>query len=306
MRTINIFNKDIEIREYGCCNRNNSPQIIMPPRLNLFIQITQNCNANCKFCEYHTPSNYDFNIEKLDEIIKEIKSKINLGKFNFTGGEPTLNLELFDKVFKCMESNFTKERHPEITVNTNGIHLKELVKYEDFIDYIGLSHHHYIDEKNYEIFGTKSVASNKDILEFQSKINNKNILQVRCNLINGYIDNFDELKNFLDEMIKLNVRDCGFVTLMPLNDFCNTHQIDFQNLVKLNTLDVIKTNCWHRLDKETLSKKVCECGNYIYSNEKGKVCKFYSRYFCNASLNEGQLVYDGKNLRFGFGGEIIY
>ena len=38
----------------------------------------------------------------------------------------------------------------------------------------------------------------------------------------------------MDEAIKLNVHDCGFVTLAPNNQYCKDHQIDFQNLVNIN------------------------------------------------------------------------
>ena len=58
LEKVNLFNKDIPIRKYGCKHKEDDIKIINPPRLNLFIQLTQNCNANCNFCEYHKNCNY--------------------------------------------------------------------------------------------------------------------------------------------------------------------------------------------------------------------------------------------------------
>ena len=176
---------------------------------------------------------------------------------------------------------------------------------QNIITNISISHHHYDDQKNYEIFNTKNIASNNDILMFQEKNDKKSMTQIRCNLIKGYIDNYYELKRFLDEMIKLKCSDCGFVTLMPLNEYCKNHQINFIDLINKSDDDIIKVNYWHRFEND-LNSEVCQCANYIYNNDQGQTCKFYSRLFCNASLIDGQLTYDGQYLRLGFGGQIIY
>lgn len=304
MKKINIFGKDIEIREYGCANKNNCPYPFRPERLNLFIQVTQKCNANCLFCEYHTPEEHKFDIDKLDMIIKELCSKIHIGKVNLTGGEPTLDMVLFDEIIGCVQDNFDN-RGSLVTLNTNGINLDKLKKYQYSFDILSLSRHHYNDDKNIEIFNTKLVPNMQQIIEFQQDIENKEMLFIRCNLIKNYIDNQKELEKFLDHVIMIGARNCGFVTLMPLNQYCLDNQIDFAGLIDESNENFLKSNYWTRFDKETLSKEVCQCRNYIYSNKDGMFCKFFSRYFCNASLNEGQLVYDGKYLYEGFGGKII-
>lgn len=306
VRTIEIFDKQVPIRKYGCKNRELEPRIIEPARLNLFIQLTPKCNAQCRFCEYHKENaSYKFDVEKLEIILKELTNKIQIGKLNFTGGEPTLDKTLFEEVIDCSRNNVNYERKPEVTVNTNGYNLDLLFQHEDFLDSIGLSFHHYEDLKNQEIFGTNTIATSEKIKNFQDNIKNKNLIQMRCNLISGYIDSFEEVKKYLDHAISLGVKDCGFVTLMPLNNFCLEHQVDFANLINLKDDSFIKVNYWNRLD-ETFTKSLCNCANYIYSDKNGNICKFYSRLFCNASLNEGQLTYDGQYLRLGFGGEIIY
>ena len=79
-------------------------------------------------------------------------------------------------------------------------------------------------------------------------------------------------------------------------------QIDFYNMLS-GIENIIKVNGYERLEN---GKQMCECGNYVYTNNCGEFCKFYNRYFCNSDLIAGQLVYDGEYLRFGFNGPIIY
>lgn len=301
---ISLFNKKIPVRSYGCRNAELSKVYKYNPLfVNLFIQLENCCNANCDFCEYHG-NNVNFDYIKLREIINEICKIARLGKLNITGGEPTLNFKKFEKlIYIIQEDILDKGIHPEVTLNTNGLYLKELLNFENSLDSIGLSHHHYNDDKNKEIFKTNLFASNSDIEYFQSLVKNKKLVQLRCNIIKGYIDNAKEVKNYLDTAISLNCYDCGFVTLMPLNEYCKTHQIDFENLLKSSELEIIKVQEFERFEK---GESVCLCNNYVYSDRKGHFCKFYRRLFCHNDLVAGQLVYDGKYLRLGFGGDIIY
>ena len=108
----------------------------------------------------------------------------------------------------------------------------------------------------------------------------------------------------MDFAISIGVHDCGFVTLAPNNEFCKNHQVEFNSLIEINK-DLIEVNSWERLEEDT-NKSYCKCANYIYCNDNGEMCKFYARLFCRNDCKDGILVYDGQNLRFGFGGEIIY
>lgn len=302
--TISLFGKQIPIRSYGCKNSDLKEVYKYEPKhVNLFIQLENRCNANCSFCEYHG-NRVDFDFKKLEIVINEIEQVTQLGKLNITGGEPTLELSKFDEMMKLIkEQVLDRGFTPEVTLNTNGLYLNEMLKYENILDSIGLSHHHYKDDLNYEIFGTRNVANNSDIKLFQNSVKNKHLVQLRCNAIKGYIDNVYELKNYLDTAISLNCYDCGFVTLMPLNNYCIEHQINFDNLLNSDILNILKVREYTRYEK---GKPVCLCNNYVYNDSHGHFCKFYKRLFCTCDLVAGQLVYDGKNLRLGFGGDVIY
>ena len=306
-RNIELFGKEIPVRKYGCknCSKEN-PVWIEVPRVNIFIQITNKCNASCDFCIYHNNCNNCFDVEKLGKILHMIslREDIDIGKLNFTGGEPTLDKNLFEEVMDSCEENIDIKRKPEVTLNTNGFNLFLALKYQNFLDSIGLSHHHYSNNKNFAIFNSSRVASNEEIAEFVKELEKKEILQLRCNLIKGYIDSYEEIIKYMNAAINLDVHDCGFVTLTPNNQYCINHQIDFSKLVSINK-DLIRVNSWNRLDDNDFNCKYCECANYIYSNEEGNMCKFYARLFCRNDNKDGILVYDGKYLRHGFGGEII-
>jgi len=304
-RYIELFGKNVPIRTIGCSLNGAPPAFMSPPRYNLFIQAESTCNADCEFCEYHHKERKPFDVGKLGTIIKEMHSRADIGKINFTGGEPTVDMAKFDEIVSCVKENIDWKRKPEVTLNTNGIHLMHLAKYEDFIDYIGLSRHHYNNKKNEEIFKSDLVANTDTIKKFQSIVHRNKMVQLRCNLILGQIDSYDGLVSYLEHAVDIDINDCGFVTLMPINQFCNTHQVDFPSLIKMNE-DLIEVARWTRFDEITEKEELCQCSNYIYSSKDGKFCRFYRRHFCNCNLNAGQLTYDGEYLRFGFGGEIIF
>ena len=68
-RLIKVFGKDIPVRKYGCKNyQMQEPLYITVPRVNLFIQTTNLCNANCDFCIYHSHENKFFDISGFHEV----------------------------------------------------------------------------------------------------------------------------------------------------------------------------------------------------------------------------------------------
>lgn len=307
-RTVELFGKQVLVKDYDCMNiHTKESKRYEKDTVNLFIQVTSKCNAHCKFCEWHcNTSDYTFDIDKLARILKEITSKENMEikKLNFTGGEPTIDIIKFNEIVGCTRDYISLENKPEITVNTNGINLMDLVSYESYIDSIGLSRHHYEDRINAEIFGVGNVADKETIIEFQKKVRNKGLVQLRCNVTTGYIDTYAKVKTYLEHAIEMGVYDCGFVTLLPVNDYCRTHLVDFYKLIDKGAEELLKVNGYIREDDDKV--RVCECGNYVYTDFEGHFCKFYNRYFNCSNIVEGQLVYDGRNLRLGFGGEIIY
>ena len=95
-----IFGKAIAIKQTGC-SQCGIPGLRLAPSVNLFVQVTQGCNATCLFCsnkekpKTHVP----FNLAKLFDIVQEIRSKnIDINRINVTGGEPSVVPELVSRI----------------------------------------------------------------------------------------------------------------------------------------------------------------------------------------------------------------
>ena len=104
----------------------------------------------------------------------------------------------------------------------------------------------------------------------------------------------------MDKSFDLGIELIGFVSLMPINDFCKENFVDF-NKLNLDSDRFIMT-------KEFKYKNQCKCNNYLYIPEKiiDKVVRvYYKNTFKPGKLFHG-IIYDGEYLKTGFnGGEII-
>jgi molybdenum cofactor biosynthesis enzyme MoaA len=279
-----LYGQEIPSKEYTCSFNNSSPQKI-DPYCNLYIRMTDNCQANCKFCTYHSPKTPPFDFNKFEDVLKYLKEKkVKINNINFTGGEPALYFDELQKTIAMIRVNYPKS---PITVNTNGFNLDKI--HQLVVDAISLSRHHYDDKKNQEIFGTDLVPNLKDL--DLSKVH------LRCNLIKGYIDSQEELIKYIDEFAKFGGWDFGFVSLMPLNVYCKKHFIDY-SLLKF---------------EETIGTKLayfqtypnCSCKNFIHYTKRGELAKVYSRNNENYSGCDSSLVFNVNELKIGFNGAVL-
>lgn len=295
MHEIDFFGNVLKLRNQHCIkNGSNKAYKVEEPYVNIYVRLRNKCNANCEFCEFRGDTE-SFNINKFETLISEMKNKVKINKISFTGGEPTLNLNLLETVLKV-----TNEIDPNIftVINTNGINLMKLIKVSKYLDSIALSRHHYIDEINNKILGFKA-PSREDIKRFQEKISNKNLLHLSCNLIKDLIDKEEEILNYMEVASEMGVLDVGLVSLMRVNDFCKDNQVLFDS-IEFKSDRILKNKEWKH-------KEFCRCANYLYmpKNEQNLV-KFYGRYYCQTQNVESQLVFDGEHLKDGFNGKIIY
>lgn len=325
MNSIEIFGRQVEIREKDCSVWGNKANKFGDGHtVNLFIQLTNKCNASCKFCEYHTDNGKEFDFDKLILVLDELMAKATVGKINITGGEPTINNDNFNRLLEILRvykgrinssikpydnnnggilgTSIHVRRQPYLTVNTNGCNIESLSGWSSLIDSYAISRHHYDDTINAEIFGTDNVASTDDIrnLVDTMPVGSKHKVHLRCNLISGYIDSIEKIHNYLEYCSKLGIIWVGFVTLMPLNKYCIENVVMADKLISSDTFFLSEP--WERIEQ---GKVECRCSDYLYPAPDGKIIRLYNRIFCNPGLSAGQLVFDGQNLRLGFSGEII-
>lgn len=289
-----IFGKFIELKSTGC-NHGNIPGGPIPASVNLFVKITNGCNAHCLFCSNagHVPITH-FNTGKLIEVIKEIVSNhIIVNRINITGGEPSVVPDIVNDLLDRLSSDNFNGIH--VHLNTNGLlpASQQLMKHHRW-DSISVSLHHYDKEKLEEIYQTK-IADN--ILDFDGI--DMNIVNVSCNLIKGYVDKIVEAHKMMDFCIDKGITRLGFVGLMPTNQYC------LDRFVSLNELHLETIpHCYFTESKNR--GKDCRCSNYLY-NKDLKILEIYMRHYANPKYCESSLLYDGEYLRQGFhNNNIIY
>jgi prepilin-type processing-associated H-X9-DG protein len=173
----------------------------------LDIKFSDQCNGKCAFC-----------IEKGDrKTKKELKSatlakKANLDKYDsvlLLGGEPLMNpnLLLFLEAYRKISDT-------PLYITTNGFYLTpELAqKLCRYITGINISLHHYNSIKQHEIMGFDQDSDRLRLSILVFAIHNIPV-RINCNLIQGYIENWNEVRQMLIYAISLGAKQIRFAEL---------------------------------------------------------------------------------------------
>ena len=145
MTEYRLFGRNILIKRVGCGNGDSTGTPI-PPSLNLFVKVTNGCNAKCPFCSNagHTQDRHLFDVDKLFACIDEIlNQRIILNRLNITGGEPSIVPETVNRIIERLNASPDYQRI-HLHLNTNGLLPKsqEMMRIARF-DSISISMHHY-------------------------------------------------------------------------------------------------------------------------------------------------------------------
>src|SRR5574343_970941 len=288
-----IFGQEIDMKQ-KTCGLNGAPSQDAEPSINMYVRMTNACQAKCKFCEFakRTPEKFDF--YKLYFIINELrKSRVKINRISFTGGEPTI---MIDELNYCLKHIKLTDSEIFTIVNSNGLKIDADLNW-GFIDSLSLSRHTHIENDRHDIFGRKDII-NDDFLnalpfEFKKKIH------ISANLIKGYLDNTDKIYEFINHYSALGFHDFGFVNLMKVNKYCEDNFIDFANINFANMKNTIRNKAYNYKDG------VCRCDNYLTFTEDGEINKSYARYFCDHTNKDSILVYDVDTLKNGFNGPVM-
>lgn len=293
---MNLFGKTIEIQRYGCSEPLGMTRML-PPFVNLYVKVTNGCNAYCRFCCNSGSRRIStFNLSKLYECIEEINhSAIRLNRICLTGGEPSLCYDRTHDIIKFIQSS-SDCTGTQLQLNTNGLSVDayRLMRHSR-LDVISVSLHHYDKDAVEEIYGCKPDSG---IANYPGVDCRK--LNVSCNLISGYIDSADEVKKYLDFVAARGIRTVGFVSLMKKNDYCREKFIDFSEIDFDSIPHLILT-------RERHHQTHCKCRNYIYKAINGAMLEVYMRENLDPEYCASSLLFDGENLRQGFNNDnIIY
>ncbi len=300
MKTIRIFNQDILVRDSLCTTDINKRKEVLPS-LRLYIKLTDECNANCLFCSNRDARDFGtIDLKKLEYVIRYLLNMKVLHGISITGGEPMVNPDMMNKLLNLI---YEIDSSLEVAISTNGYNLLEFLKMDavNKLESIHISRHHYNDEVNFNIFGSKDVASSKDIILLQEGLDDKKIININTIIMKKYIDNLEEIKRMLDYVGNLGVYKNGFVSLMKCNSFALEHFINFNDI--FNNLD---KNFY--LGHHFYSGEYCECVDGLYLTKYNKIVEFYARMVkeCNCPYTT-QLVYTSDNkVTAGFGKRLLY
>lgn len=300
MKTINLFGHDIIVRDTLCStDLNNS--IEANPSLRLYIKLTDACNADCMFCanrESRDFGNIDF--KKLEFVIRYLLDRGLLHGISITGGEPMMNP---DKMNELLNLIYSIEPSLEVAISTNGYNLREFLNMEHVnkLESIHISRHHYDDEVNYEIFGSRNVASTEDIIALQEGLDDKRIININTLVMKDYIEDLRSIKKMLDYVGDVGVYKNGFVSLMKCNQYSREHFINFNDI--FSHLDES-----FYLGHHFYNREYCECVDGVYLTNNDKMVEFYARMVkdCECPYTT-QLVYTSDNkVTAGFGKKLLY
>lgn len=292
---VRLFDNRISIKSRGCNYGSQRPTWI-PPAVNLFVKVTNGCNAHCAFCSNAVCGgiNAEFDYDKLWRIVDELRAnRILVNRVNITGGEPAT----VPDIVYCILEQASVKRYEDIHLhlNTNGLLAtsQTLMRHHRW-NSISMSLHNYDIDILSAIYGTQ--ISN-DAFRFNGV--NMGIVNASCNLIRGYIDNSTEVEKMLRFAISLGLPRLGFVALMKVNDYCQEHYVDFDE-IDFETIP-------HLYFTESRNRGAnCKCSNYLY-NHNGRILEVYMRNYANPNYCESSLMFDGQYLRQGFHDDnIIY
>lgn len=292
---ISLFDKTICIKDVGCRYGSLSATRI-PPSVNLFVKVTDGCNARCAFCSNggcHRDS-AEFKHDKLWLVVDELQRKeILINRINITGGEPSVAMETVEQILDKAAAPPYNNIH--VHLNTNGLlaSSQSLMRHPRW-NSVSMSLHHYDPDKLSEIYGVKIPDT-----AFAFEGINLEKVNASCNLIRGYIDSASEVEMMMKYVISLGLPRLGFVALMKINDYCNEHFVDFD--------EISFNNIPHLYFTESRNRRTdCKCSNYLY-NHNGRILEVYMRNYANPNYCESSLMYDGQFLRQGFHDDnIIY
>ena len=216
---------------------------------NLTIFVTEACQNACFFCinrrgnariRLHplTDEEYINGLTRLFEEIDPADFEVTI-----TGGEPTLDPHRFVQTMRLCRKYGLRCR----TVSTTGIHLlsmyegKPLCQHmveNGFLHNINIGRMHYDEKKNQAILKGQNI-SNEDIqkLALFYRLNEAE-MRVSCNLVKGYIDDFEQMMKYVGFYAGLGVETIMFRELV------GDDNIILENIVnkRLRDFNYIKTS----------------------------------------------------------------
>ena len=314
MKTIEINGTVLKVKDHYCCpcGSDFDPEEGMDyiaqddPKLWLYVNVTNKCNAACPFCVSGRKSSEEsVDLVKYQEAVKIAAPYVS--GVSFTGGEPMLNLLKLHTMIMIADEYV--DRNIEFDMVTNGTNLEKtsggLIL--NRLSTIHISRHAIDDEENRRLMKWDDAPSWNYIKETVAKFYDPGAVVLNCVLQKGGVENMEDVCAYLDKAIEAGIRNSSFITMIPANTFCTDNYISPMTFpvvsdeqVRLfNETHDSKISIWNRMRDHNY----CKCLSGSYENAKGRT-RFYFRFPGDKKAPDycRQLVYTADNdLQAGFG-----
>lgn len=280
-----LFGKEVKVKNYGCsCDPD---YIISPvkPRLNLYIQSQEKCNACCDICNPGCISTR-FDYEKLKSVLSELEGSGLTSKVSVTGGEPLMDMERTTMIARMLN-----EFRFHTALNTNAYDTGRLTDAYGLFDTVYISRHHYDNDMNDEIMGIRTPC-----ISMLSRHDTEGKIIINCVLQKGYIDSADKIKEYMEHIGMTGIRKIRFISPYGLTPAAERKMIPVEPIIE----EFMKnTNSGVLYDRHN-----CSCLDFMYVTSAGTVvngviknnmtCRFDC---CRQLVYNGEYLYDGFEKR---------
>lgn len=192
----------------------------------LHIFITTKCNSNCDFCMNKQEGIFSLKELKEEDYLKKLeKTLINLKNINpyviLTGGEPTLNISLLEKVVFLLNKYDYKVR----TFSTNGYLLNNpkllsILKNNNITKNINISRHHVSDIENNKLMRGNNISNNELNKLFANAISYDIEPRLSSLFIKKGVYTLEDILNYIDYFEKIKCKNFLFRENIFDNNMC--------------------------------------------------------------------------------------
>ena len=301
-RTVSLFGTEFSVRNYIC----SQDGIHYPPmpekwKVELSVCITSWCPAACPFCVAGNTAQKQFlNPEKLRIVLEELAKEGMVRGVSITGGEPFADTVLLNEVISMIFEILGE--HTELSVTTNGMAIEDLLRIQklSYLDALHISRHHFLDEKNEEIFGIP-VAGREQLKEVVSALPYPDLFVLNCMLLKGYIENTEDVCRYLDHALDIGIPKSSFITAIPSNDYTRRSRLAYEAVIPREDPRFLFTRGYRDYE-------YCRCQDACYVSKDGRWMHLYGRATDSGSCPYARgLVYTADNcLKTGYAGAILF
>lgn len=300
-RIMDVLGTPVRVKSYACAQDGGAPiPVEGQVRLQLTVIPSSWCMADCPFCIASPHDRMDsMDLKQLEKTLLMLKEADILRGVTITGGEPLADVRRVDRIVSMLFGIFGFDL--EVTLDTNGCGIERLGEIRDLqhVDTVHVSRHHYDDEVNYRLFGTRAVPSAGTLKRAMHAVSYRDLFVMNCMLLRDHIGTAEEVHRYLDFAIETGAGKVSFITGTPVNAYMEQQRVEYEDVIRRDDPAFL-------LSRSFRDHEWCRCQDGVYCSEAGLI-EFYGRRtdargcgYCRG------LVYGSDNrLRAGFGGPVI-